>query len=163
MPSLIALALSIGVLGGVATWLCLGPLAAINVQIWIAFIAWGCYFHSGGKAAGAQKTTASMVFGAVIGALSVLAAGQLGALGSFAAPVAVGIGVIVIVAAASIGLVATIPANVYGFACVAGLILLKGLTPLGALVPAIVSIILGVIFGFVSEIVAGKLTKPATA
>ena len=163
MPLLIALALSIGVLGAVATWLCLGPLASMNVQIWQAFIAWGCFYHCGGKMEGAQKTAVSMVFGAVLGALSVMLAGQLGALGGLAAPVAVGIGVIVIVLAAHISLLATIPANVYGFASVAGLILLKGVAPMDALVPTIVSIVVGVIFGFVSELIAGKLTKSASA
>lgn len=33
-----ALAISVGVLGGVATWLFLGPLAG-GLQIWAAFIA----------------------------------------------------------------------------------------------------------------------------
>jgi len=163
MPILIALAVSIGVLAVVATWLFLGPLAAIDAQIWQAFAAWACFFHCGGKAEGAQKTAICMTFGAVVGALSVMLAGQLGALGPFAAPVAVGIGACAAVLAAHIGLVATIPATVYGFACVAGLILLKGLTPVGALMPTIVSIIVGTIFGFASEMLAGKLSKPAAA
>ena len=34
MSVLIALALSIGLLAVLATWLALGPLAAFNVQIW---------------------------------------------------------------------------------------------------------------------------------
>jgi hypothetical protein len=161
MPLLIALAISIGVLAVAATWLFLGPLAAIDAQIWQAFVAWACFFHCGGKGEGAQKTVICMAFGAVVGALSVMLAGQLGGLGAFAAPVAVGIGAAVIVIAAHVGLLATIPASVYGFACVAGLILLKGLTPVAALTPTIVSIVIGAIFGFVSEALAGKLTKPA--
>ena len=161
MPLLIALTISIGVLAVFATWLFLGPIAAMNVQIWQAFVAWACFFHSGGKIDGAKKTAICMSFGAVVGALSVLLAGQLGVLGALAAPVAVGIGAAAIVLAAHSGLLATIPASVYGFACVAGLILLKGLSPVAALTPTIVSILIGTIFGFVSEMLAGKLTKPA--
>jgi hypothetical protein len=161
MPILIALAISIGVLAVVATWLFLGPLAAIDGQIWQAFVAWACFFHCGGKMEGAQKTAICMVAGAVVGALSVMLAGQLGALGGLAAPVAVGIGACAAVLAAHIGLLSTIPATVYGFACVAGLILLKGLTPVGALTPTIVSIVVGAVFGLLSEVVAGKLTKTA--
>lgn len=161
MPLLIALAISIGVLAVVATWLFLGPLAALNFQIWQAFVAWGCFYHCGGKAAGARTTAICMSFGALIGVLSVLLAGQLGALGALAAPVAVGIGVAVMVLAAHISLLSAIPACVYGFACAAGLILLKGMAPLEALVPTIGSILIGAIFGWVSETVAGKLTKPA--
>lgn len=161
MPLLIALAISIGVLAVVATFLFLGPLAAFGVQIWQAFVAWACYFHSGGKPASARTTIVCMSFGIVVGALSVMLAGQLGSLGSLAAPAAVGIGAAVIVLAAHIGLLATIPACVYGFACVAGLILLKSVAPVDAIVPSIVSIAIGAGFGWASEALAGMLTKKA--
>ena len=159
MTSLLALSLSIGVLAVAATWLVLGTLPAFNVQIWQVFIAWACFFHSGGKTEGLKKTVICMVFGAVDGMLTVMLIGQLGALGALAAPVAVGIGAAVIVLAAHIGLLATIPASVYGFASIAGLILLKGLTPAEALVPTIAAILIGALFGRASEWLAGKLTK----
>ncbi len=162
MSLLIALAISIGVLAVVATWLFLGPIAALNVQIWQAFIAWGSFFHNGGKTDGAVKTAVCMSFGAVVGMLSVMLAGQLGALGALAAPVAVGIGVFVMVIAAHLPVLSTIPSSVYGFASVAGLILLKGMAPADAIVPTILSIVLGVVFGWVSEMIAGKLAKPAS-
>ena len=159
MSVLISLALSIGVLAIAATWLALGPLATFDVQVWQVFIAWACFFHSGGKTEGLQKTTSCMIFGAVDGMLTVMLIGQLGALGALAAPVAVGLGAAIIVLAAHVGLLATIPASVYGFASVAGLILLKGVPPTAAIVPTIVSIIVGALFGWLSERVAGKLTK----
>jgi Protein of unknown function (DUF1097) len=161
MSVLIALALSIGLLAIVATWLFLGPLAALNFQIWQAFIAWASFFHCGGKGDGLMKTVVCMSFGAVVGMLSVMLAGQLGALGALAAPVAVGIGAASIVLAAHLPLLSTIPSGVYGFASVAGLILLKGLTPLDAIVPTIGSIILGAGFGWLSETISAKLTKAA--
>jgi hypothetical protein len=159
MPLLFALAVSIGLLAVVATWVCLGPLAALQVQIWQAFIAWAAFYHCGGKVEGLQKAVLGMLFGAVVGALSVMLIGYLGALGNLAAPVAVGIGAAVLVLAAHISLLGTIPANVYGFAAIAGLILLKPLTPLDALLPTIISIVLGGAFGWVSEWAAGKITK----
>ena len=162
MTALLALAVSIGVLAVVATWVFLGPLAAFQMQIWQAFIAWACFFHSGGKTDGLTKTVVCMSFGAVVGMASVMLAGQLGGLGALAAPVAVGIGAAVIVLAAHIGILATIPACVYGFAAVAGLILLgKDMTPAAAIVPTIASIVVGALFGWVSEMLAGKLTKAA--
>lgn len=164
MSLLIALAVSIGVLAVIATWLFLGPLAAMNFQIWQAFLAWACFYHCGGKTAGLKTTIICMIFGAIIGALSVTLAGMLGGLGAFAAPVAVGIGAAVIVLAAHMSLLSAIPAGVYGFAAVAGLILLgKDMTPFGALTPTIGSIVLGALFGWASEAVAGKLTAPKTA
>jgi Protein of unknown function (DUF1097) len=161
MPKLTALAVSVGVLAVVATWLFgLHPLADGKLQIWQAFIAWGCYFHSGGKVVGARTTIACMVFGAVVGMAAVMLAGQVGALGSLAAPVAVGLGAALIVLSARLPLLATIPASVYGFASIAGLILLgSGVTPAAALLPTVLSILLGAAFGYVSEVVADALTK----
>jgi Protein of unknown function (DUF1097) len=159
MTLLIALTVSIGLLAVIATWLFLGPLAAMNLQIWQAFIAWACFFNNGGKSAGLKTTILCMSFGAVVGMASVLLIGQLGGLGALAAPVAVGIGAAVIVLAAHLPLLSAIPASVYGFASVAGLILLKGLPATEAIVPTILSIVLGALFGWASEQIAGKLTK----
>jgi hypothetical protein len=159
MTLLIALTISIGLLAVVATWLFLGPLAAMNLQIWQAFIAWACFFNNGGKSAGLKTTVICMGFGAVVGMASVLLIGQLGGLGALAAPVAVGIGAAVIVLAAHLPLLSAIPASVYGFASVAGLILLKGMSATDAIVPTILSIVLGALFGWASEQIAGKLTK----
>lgn len=160
MPLLLALSVSIGLLAIVATWLFLGPLAALHVQIWQAFVAWASHYHNGGKSAGLTKTLVCMVFGALVGMGSVMLAGQLGALGELAAPVAVGIGAALIVLAAHLPMLSTIPSSVYGFACVAGLILLgKDMTPTAAIVPTIASIVLGAGFGWLSEFIGGKLTK----
>lgn len=159
MTLLIALTISIGLLAVAATWLFLGPLAAMNMQIWQAFIAWACFFNNGGKSAGLKTTVICMSFGAAVGMASVLLIGQLGGLGALAAPVAVGIGAAVIVLAAHVPLLSAIPASVYGFASIAGLILLKGTPAAEAIVPTILSIVVGARFGWLSEQVAGKLTK----
>ncbi len=63
----------------------------------------------------------------------------------------------------AIGLLSTIPASVYGFASVAGPILLRGDTPQDAILPVIASIIIGAIFGYVSEMLANALTKKGGA
>jgi hypothetical protein len=51
MSSLVALSVSIGGLGAVATWLALG-LGVPGMHIWGVFIGWGCYFASGANAEG---------------------------------------------------------------------------------------------------------------
>ena len=165
MPSLIALAVSVGVLAIVATWLYFfDPLAMAGLQVWQGFIAWGCHYHCGGKFTGTRNTIVCMSWGAVVGMASVLLAGHLSALGEFAAPVAVGIGATVIVLSSKVPLLATIPASVYGFASIAGLILLgQGMTATKALLPTILSIVIGAIFGYVSEALAGALTKKSPA
>jgi hypothetical protein len=161
MSSFIALAVSVGVLAVLATWIFfLDPVAAANLQVWQAFIAWGCHYHSGGKFTGTRNTVVCMSFGAVVGMAAVLLAAELGGLGALAAPLAVGIGATIIVLSSKLPFLGTIPASVYGFASIAGLILLgEGVTPTGALLPTIVSIVIGAAFGYVSEAVAGALTK----
>ena len=162
MSSYLALAVSVGVLAVVATWIFfLDPVVAAHLQVWIAFIAWGCHYHSGGKFTGTTKTIVCMSFGAVVGMTAgILATGALASLGQFAAPAAVGLGATVICLASKLPLLGTIPASVYGFASIAGLFLLgSGMSPTRALLPTILSILIGAAFGYVSEALAGALAK----
>ncbi|MBS1240549.1 MAG: hypothetical protein H6R45_1255, partial [Proteobacteria bacterium] len=53
----------------------------------------------------------------------------------------------------------TIPASVYGFASIAGALPLYDGDPKKAVLPVIAAVIIGAVFGFVSEIVANALTK----
>ena len=66
MSLVTALALTIGIMGGIATFLVLGPLAMLQLHIWAIFIAWACFFHAGGKEAGLKNTITNTVFGAVM-------------------------------------------------------------------------------------------------
>ena len=145
----------------VATWLFFwDPVEIRHLQVWQAFIAWGCHFQAGGKFTGTRNTVICMSFGAVVGMAAGWLAPQLSTLGDFAAPVAVGLGATVIVLASKLPFLGTIPASVYGFASIAGLFLLgTGMTPTSSLLPTILSVIIGAAFGFVSEAVAGALTK----
>ena len=161
MPALIALAVSVGVLAVGATWLFFLPaLAMASLQVWQGFIAWGCHYHCGGKVTGTRNTIICMSWGAVVGMAAVLLAAQL-PFGVLAAPVAVGLGATLIVLSSKVPLLGAIPASVYGFASIAGLILLggSGMTATKALLPTILSIIIGAAFGYVSEALAGALTK----
>lgn len=160
MPRLIALTVSVGLLAVVATWIFgLDPLVVAKLQVWQAFIAWGCHFHSGGGFTGSRNTVLCMSFGALVGMVAVLLAGSLGALGSLAAPIAVGLGAAVIVLASSVPLLAVIPASVYGFASIAGLILVGAVPAEQAIIPTILSIVIGAIFGYVSEAATNALAK----
>ena len=161
MPALIALALSVGVLAVLDTWLYVGPLATfLPGLIWISFIAWGCHFHSGGGTKGSTTTVVCMSWGALVGMVAVmLAGGVLAGLGTLALPIAVGLGAATICLSSAIGLLQTIPASVYGFASIAGPILLAGMAPEEAILPTIGAVVIGAAFGFVSEWLANALTK----
>ena len=163
MPAYFALAASVGLLAVLDTWLFVGPLAStLPGLVWISFIAWGCHFHSGGGVKGSTTAVVGMSFGALVGMVAVmLASGPLAGAGDFAAPIAVGLGATVICLASKIPLLATIPASVYGFAAIAGPILLANLAPEKAILPTVISIVIGATFGFVSEKLANILTKKA--
>lgn len=165
MPKLVALTLTIGVLAVAATWLFgLPQLTAMKLQVWQAFIAWGCHFQSGGKLSGTRGAAVCMSFGAVVGMCAALAIPQLGSLGNLAAPVAVGVGAALIVVASTIPLLQTIPACFYGFAVIFALIGLKAVdTPTAALLPTVLSCLIGAAFGFVSEVVTDVLSKKPVA
>lgn len=165
MPAVIALALSVGVLAFIDTWLYIGPLdtTILHGLIWVSFVAWGCHFHSGGGIKGSTATVVCMSWGALVGMVAVmLANGPLGGLGTLAAPVAVGLGAALICLSSSIRFLATIPASVYGFAAIAGpILLISGMakTPEKAIIPTVLSVIIGAAFGYVSEAVSNALTK----
>lgn len=165
MPKLIALAVSVGVLAVIDTWLFVSPLAALLPGlVWISFIAWGCHFHSGGGIKGSTTAVVGMSFGALVGMVAVmLASGPLAATGQLAAPIAVGLGAAVICLASAFPLLAVVPASVYGFAAVAGPILLANLAPQNAIIPTIISVIIGAAFGYVSEVLTNALAKKEAA
>ena len=77
MSSNTALAISVGVLGAIATWLFLGPLGGA-LAIWAAFIAWGCYFHCGGKEQGLQSAILNNAAGAIIAGITLIVATKTG-------------------------------------------------------------------------------------
>jgi hypothetical protein len=163
MSKTIALTVSVGVLAIVATWLFgLSFATAMKLQVWQAFIAWGCHFQAGGRLPGSRATVLCMIFGAVVGMCAALAIGPLGPLGALAAPVAVGVGAAVICLASKVPLLATIPASVYGFAAIFAVIGLAGAPPAQALLPTAISVIIGAVFGYVSEMLANALAKKPT-
>jgi len=63
MTQVIALALSIAVLGGIWAFLALGPLSGF-VLVWAGFIGWGCFFHSGANTNALVKTIIGNAYGA---------------------------------------------------------------------------------------------------
>jgi hypothetical protein len=170
MGLITALAISISVLGGIATFLVFGPLAGIGIQIWIAFIAWATFYHCGGKESGLSKTLTNNIFGAIVAWVALLLVTQIPLASSLGLPLWAGICVLVtvfvLVYAAHNAMVSDIPASVFGYAATAGLALAGN--KLGAvlapslenpLVIAVISLIVGAILGYISEKIAGLLAQ----
>lgn len=170
MDIIMALGVSIGLLGGIATWLFLGPIGGLGLSIWAAFIAWGSFYHCGGKEAGLQKTVVHNIFGVIIGWIALMLITQIPLAGSLGLPVwagiCVAITVFVLVLAAKNAMFSDIPASVFGFASVAAFALAGD--KLGALTAGsfenplfnvVVSMVIGALFGYVSEKIAGAIAK----
>jgi hypothetical protein len=163
MSGYLSLAVTVGVLAVLDTWLYIGPFSTTILAglIWVSFIAWGCHFHSGGGTKGTTTTVACMSWGAVVGLGAVLLA--TGPLGTMDPPVAfgiaVGLGAALICLSSKVPLLATIPASVYGFASIAGALAVNDGDPTKAILPTVLSILIGAAFGYVSEMVSNALTK----
>lgn len=172
MKSLNALAISISVLGALATFLALGPLSGVYL-IWAAFIAWGAFYALGADVGALQKLIICGIFGAVVAwAVAVIIvsfplAVPLG-LPLWAALV-VGAGVVVVVLAANVPALATIPATVFGFASSFAYLLqtpdvlkpevLLSLSLKNSLIVIPLSLIAGAVFGLLSARWGAAMTR----
>jgi Protein of unknown function (DUF1097) len=161
-------------LGGVWAWLCLGPFGGLGLSIWAGFVAWATFYHCGGKEAGLQKTIVNNVFGAIVAWIALLLVTEIPLAASLGLPlwagICVAITVFALVIAAKIPSLSDIPAGVLGYACVAALALAGN--KLGALTAAsfenplvniVVSMVIGALFGYVSEKAAGAIAKRSVA
>jgi hypothetical protein len=127
MSQLLALSVSVAVLGGIWAFICLGPLSGY-LLVWVGFIAAGCFFAAGGDQKALVKTIVGIVYGAVIGwiTLMIIAKVPVPSLGTVWPAIVIGVLVFFLVIVASIEVLSCVPANVYGFAMVAGYTLAKG-------------------------------------
>ena len=164
MTSILALSLSIGGLGAIATWLALGPLAGMML-IWAAFLGWAGYFYSGGNTDALKATIVGNIFGAVCawaGAMLILNV----EIGAFTAPIWVGVTVFILVYASQVKALENIPGAVVGYAATFAYMLEAGglnLTSVLAtnfdnpLILISVSMAIGAAFGGLSSRLAGML------
>ncbi len=164
MNIITALAISIGALAAVATWLCLGT--PFGLQVWALFVGWGAFYHAGGKSDGLTKCAINHAWGVVVAAITLIVVGTVA--GSvIVTSILVGISVVILVLGAHLPALSTIPAGVYGYASTAAFCLLTGVAindpaaTIKAAATVLISLIVGNVFGFVSERIGGALAKPA--
>ncbi len=172
MPQLVSLSLSIGILGAIWAFLALGPLTGF-VLVWAGFIAWGCFFHTGGDTQALVKTIVGTVYGAIIAwiALLIIVHVPVPAAGAVWPAIVVGVTVFCLVIVASIQPLSAVPANVYGYAALVGYSLHQPLALQklavanfgNPLILLIVSLVIGAVFGYLSGQMATALTKPVAA
>lgn len=118
MNSLLALAISVAVLGGVATWFF---LTVGSILIWAAFVAWACFFHSGGDERALRSTIVSNAFGVAVAASTGLVITAVPGAAIVGAPLwpalVVAASIALYILAARARLFSSIPGTTYGYAC----------------------------------------------
>jgi uncharacterized protein DUF1097 len=158
MDALVALALSIGILIAGWTYVALGPGA---LPVWAGIVAWGCFFAAGGKTQGLLKTVASNLSGVLWAFLALTAANRFGG-GLPVLSALVGVAAIGMVLQAKIPTLSFIPGAFLGAATAVSVVVgANGTWP-----KACIALVIGAVLGYVSEMVAGALTrsaKPASA
>jgi Protein of unknown function (DUF1097) len=171
MSELLALSVSVAVLGGIWALIALGPITGYAL-VWAGFIAAGCFFATGGDTKALMKTIVGMIYGAVIAwiALLIIAKVPVPGLGVVWPAIVVGVTVFFLVIVASADLLSAVPANVYGYAALVGYTLSAGkLDALTApdnsnpLFLIAVSSILGAVLGYLMGQLAGVLKSKQAA
>ena len=161
MNAIVATAVSVGVLGGIAAWLF---LSVGSILIWAAFAAWACYFHSGGDQAALKSTIICNILGVVAAWVAALVILAIPLAEVLTLPVWAGVVVIITVAIyillAQVEVFASVPGTTYGYACTFAYLLqtpdklnldtLTSVTMSNALIVVIISMVIGAIFAFVS-------------
>jgi hypothetical protein len=171
MSQLVALSVSIGLLGGIATILYL----KLGLLIWAGFIAWACFFHSGGDGNALRNTIVGNAFGAFCAWLAALIILHFPLADSLTLPVwagiVVGLTVMAMCLAAHIKAFSVIPASVYGYAAIFAYLLqtadtmtkdkLMSASMANALLVVIISMAIGALFGLASGKLGGALAAKA--
>ncbi len=174
MTSHVALSVSIGVLGGIAAALCLGPLSGI-VLIWAVFITWACFFATGGDGKALQNTIVCSILGAVLAWIALLIILGIPLAGLLTTPIwagiVIGATVYVMCRLAQIEAFSTLPASVLGYASVASLALqtpsafeTSALTSVSfdnALIVIVISLVVGAVLGMISGKAGAALASGA--
>jgi hypothetical protein len=153
-----AFTVSIGALAAVDTYL---TATVVPVPVWITFIAWASFYVVGGGTAGLKRSVLSNLAGLAISSLTLLAI-HYAVQSPLSVAIAVGLGSAAMVQASKLHILNILPAVVWGFASTVGssAVTATPITTLGLDNPAVVAataLIIGGLFGYVSEVLGNAL------
>ena len=151
MDALVALALSIGILIAGWTYIALGVAA---LPVWAGIVAWGCFFAAGGKTTGLSKTIAANLSGVLWAFLALTAWKSFGG-GVPVLSVLVGIAALFMVLQSKIPMLSFIPGAFLGAATAVSVVVGAN----GSWTKTIIALVAGAVLGYVSELLAGALSR----
>ncbi|HEX7337313.1 MAG TPA: DUF1097 domain-containing protein [Gemmatimonadales bacterium] len=155
MDGLVALAISIGILIAGWTYVALGVAA---LPVWAGIVAWGCFFAAGGKTTGLTKTIASNLSGVFWAFVALKATESFGG-GLPVLSAMVGLAALVMVLQAKISALSFIPGSFLGAATAVSVVV----GAKGTWTSTIIALVAGAVLGYVSEMLAGAMSKPKRA
>ena len=155
MDVLVALAISIGILIAGWTYVALGVAA---LPVWAGIVAWGCFFAAGGKTTGLTKTIASNLSGVFWAFVALKATDSFGG-GLPVLSAMVGLAALVMVLQAKISALSFIPGSFLGAATAVSVVV----GAKGTWTSTIIALVAGAVLGYVSEMLAGAMSKPKRA
>jgi hypothetical protein len=154
MDVLVALAISIGILIAVWTYIAVGVAA---LPVWAGIVAWGSFFAAGGKTTGLTKTIAANLSGVFWAFVALYAAKSLG--GSVAVlSVLVGLAALFMVLQAKIPTLSFIPGAFLGAATAVSVVVGAQGIP-HPWIKTVIALLAGAVLGYLSELLAGTMSR----
>ncbi len=156
-----AMAISLSIFGALATYLFIAYGGSLS--LWAAFVAWACFFHSGGGSQSAKLTIAGSLFGCALGWATMYAITGTTMAGTFGLPLwaamCVAVSAPIAVLAGRAPMLSVVPVTMNSLACVAAFVLLKGeegnllgvTASQNAFINISISMLIGVGFGLMTE------------
>lgn len=157
----VALALVVGIVGGIITWLYVGPLSGLGLVVPAPFIAAASFFAAGGDVEGLKKSVAANVWGVIWGTIALIGVGLV------SSPVMVGVMVggatLLMILGALIPALGFVPGQVLGLATTAAFGLLTKASgtdfslPTGPFTVILISMLVGAAYGYAGSLIVGKI------
>jgi len=155
MDVLVALAISIGILIAGWTYVALGVAA---LPVWAGIVSWGCFFAAGGKTTGLTKTIAANLSGVFWAFIALEFSRRFGG-GLPVLSILVGVAAFFMVLQAKIPALSFIPGAFLGAATAVSVVV----GAKGTWTSTIIALIAGAVLGYLSELLAGTMTRRAAA
>ena len=126
--------------------------------MWAGIVAWGCFFAAGGKTEGLMKTIAANLSGVFWAFLALMLSNRFGG-GVPGLSVLVGLAAVAMVLQAKIGILGFIPGAFLGAATAVSVVV----GAKGTWSHTILALVIGAVLGYLSEMLAAAISKPAKA
>lgn len=159
----VALAIVVGVVGGILTWLYVGPLSGLGLFVPATFLGAASYFAAGGDLPALTKSLPANLWGVLWGTIALIFIGLVS--GPVMIAVVVGGFTGIMILGALVPALGFVPGHVIGYAMTAGFGLLTSASgtdfslPTGPFTVMALSFVIGGLYGYAGSILVGKMVS----